>query len=62
MYEGCLRIHSLPPWQRKILLLHPTFGCITHKKVSKPAKEMPDKEINFRSDPIRCLAVMKLAR
>ena len=40
---------------RKILLLYPTFRCITHKKVSKPAKEISAKETTI--DPIRCLAV-----
>ena len=40
---------------RKILLLYPTFRCITHKKVSKPAKEIPDKEITV--DPIRFVAL-----
>ena len=45
------------PWQRKILLLYPTFRCITHKKVGKPAKETPHKEISvdpIRSDSLPC--------
>ena len=49
-YEHTPYLHD-----RKILLLYPTFRCITHKKVSKPAKEIPDKETTI--DPIRCLAV-----
>ena len=50
-----IRTHSLPPWQRKILLLYPKFRCIIHKAVSKPAKEIPDKEITV--DPIRFVAL-----
>ena len=60
MYEqGSLRTHSLPPWQRKILLLFPTFRCIAHKKVSKPAKEMRDKEITVNPICFVALAVTK---
>ena len=56
VYERFLRTHLLPPWQIKILLLYPTFRCITHKKVSKPAKEIPNKEISL--DPIRVFALL----
>ena len=41
--------------KRKILLLYPTFWCITHRKVSMPAKEIAEKEITV--DPIRFLAL-----
>ena len=47
--------HSLPSWQRKILLLCPTFRCITHKKVGKPAREICDTEITV--DPIGFVAL-----
>ena len=43
-----------------MLILCPTFRCITHKKVSKPAKKVTNKETTV--DPIRCLPVMKLTR
>ena len=43
----------------KIIII--TVPDITHKKVSKPAKEIPDKEISV-DHPIRCLAFIKLAR
>ena len=54
-YMKAVYEHSLPPWQTKILLLYPTFRCITHKKVGKPAEEIPDKEITV--DPIRFVAL-----
>ena len=60
MYEGCLQTNSLPPRQRKILLLYVAFRCTNHKKVSKPTKKITDKETTVH--PIHCLAVMKLAR
>ena len=43
---SCMKHYEHTPYLhgRKILLLFPTFRCITHKKVSKPAKEIPDKE------------------
>ena len=31
--------------RKKILLLYPTFRCVTHKIASKPATEICDKEI-----------------
>ena len=43
-----------------MLILCPTFRCITSKKVSKPAKKATNKETTV--DPIRCLPVMKLTR
>ena len=49
VYEFTPYLHG-----RKKILLYPTFRCITHKKVSKPAKEIPDKEISV--DPIRFVA------
>ena len=50
LYEHTPYLHD-----RKILLLYPTYRCITHKKVSTPAKEISDKETTI--DPICCLAV-----
>ena len=40
---SCMK-HSLPPWHSK-MLLYPTFRSITHKKVSKPPKEIPDNPV-----------------
>ena len=59
-YDGLLGVkafyeHTPYLHDREILLLPPTFRCITYKKVGKPAKEIPDKETTV--DPIRCLAV-----
>ena len=56
VYEYTPHLHD----REKILILYPTLRCITHKKVSNPAKKVTDKQTT--GDPIRCLAVMKLAR
>ena len=40
--------------------MYPIFTCITHKKVSKPAKKITNKETTV--DLIRCLEMMKLTR
>ena len=56
VYERTPYLHD----REKILILYPALRCITHKKVSKPANKITEKETTV--DPIRCLAVMKLAR
>ena len=53
VYEHAPCIHG----REKILLLYPTIRCITHKKVSKPAKETPDEEITV--DLIRFVALSR---
>ena len=55
VYEHTPYLHD----REKYSVLYLAFICIAHKKVNKPAK-ITDKETTV--DPIRCLAVMKLAR
>ena len=60
MYEGCLRINSFTSIAEKNAIV-PDFQVYHSQEIQRRGKRNTIKKYR-RSDPIRCVAVMKLAR